>query len=131
MNGAFAPNGRHFMVEIIGNPIIENAIQHQSVRAQLGGMAAERLIDSVPWGDMSPAQRKICIRHTVSQVETEHELQQRLQADFDIYDACINWYLPEEGDQTGKEAQMLVKALGGLIAKNGALVQIMTFDDLF
>lgn len=116
------------MSKIIGNPIIEQRIRRQDLDAIL---LDSTLVDTVPWSDMSLEQRRLCIRHTVLQVDTEKELRQRLLTDFGICDAAIVWYMPEDADQYDMEVQILVRALGGLVAKNGTLVQIMTFENIF
>lgn len=118
------------MVEILGNPLFTDAANRRQVFLGLAGRAVERLVDTVPWRDMSDDQRRMCIIYTVSQVETQKELERRLESDFGITDASIDWYDPGD-DKTGLEAQMFVKALGGLVAKSGALVSIMTFDGMF
>ena len=92
---------------------------------------ADQLMSTKTYAAMTTIERKTCVRHIVSQVESKQELQERLQRDLGVGYCCISWHLSEPGDKTGDEARMLVKALGGLVAKNGALVMIMTPDDDF
>jgi hypothetical protein len=116
------------MVEILNNPTIKAAVMGQQTKIQLDSALADQLMSTKTWNDMSKNERKICIRHIVSQVESEDELRNRLQSDFDLDDVAIDWHLSKPGDKKGEEARMLVTALGGLVAKNGALVRIMTAD---
>jgi hypothetical protein len=119
------------MVEILNNPTIKAAVMSQQIKGQLGSALADQLMSTKTWNDMTKNERKICIQHVVSQVESEEELRNRLQSDFALGYVAISWHLSEPGDKTGDEARMLVTALGGLVAKNGALVMIMTADDQF
>src|SRR3569833_1408791 len=113
------------MVGILDNPVITDAIERRQELLRLAARHVEHLIDTTPWRDKSASQRKLCIAHTVSQVETKEELERRLQEDFGVY-ACIDWYLPEPSDQAGAEARAFGQAIGGLVSKNGAMVMIMT-----
>lgn len=123
--GVPTPYWRDFMVEILGNPAIESAVAHQQTLIALAARPVEYLIDTVPWKDMTPDQRKMCIVYSVSQVESQEELERRLERDFGI-SACVSWHQPDPNDRSDMEAKMLVQALGGLISKSGAMVMIMT-----
>lgn len=118
------------MVEILGNPAIKSEVARRQVLVALAAGPVEHLIDTVPWDNMTSDQRKMCIIYTVSQVESQEELERRLENDFGIY-ACIDWHQPDPNDQHDMEAKMLVQALGGLISKSGAMVMIMTHDGSF
>lgn len=117
------------MVEILNDPHIKAAVKLEGYKDKMVADLADRLMSTKTYADMSANERKTCVRHVVSQVESEQELGDRLRRDLGLDYFCINWHLSEPGDKTGEEARMLVKALGGLIAKNGALVMIMTADD--
>ena len=119
------------MVEILNNPTIKAAVMSQQMKGKLGSALADQLMSTKTWGDMNKNERKICIKHVVSQVESEQELRDRLQSDFSIGYVAINWHLSEPADKTGDETRMLVTALGGLVSKNGALVMIMMIDGQF
>jgi hypothetical protein len=119
------------MVNVLNNPDVQAAVRFEEGRTKLVSMLANRIMDIVPWDSMNANQRKVCVRHIVSEVETKEELEKRLLDDFGIDCAAIDWCQPDSADQTSMEAQMLVKALGGLVSKSGAMVSIMTFDDMF
>ena len=119
------------MVEILNDPTIQAAVMSQKIKGELGSTLTDQIMSTKIWRDMNKNERKICIKHVVSQVESKEELHKRLQSDFALGYVAINWSLSEPGDKVGEEARMLVTALGGLVAKNGALVMIMTTDDSF
>ena len=119
------------MIEILNNPMIQAAVMSEQIKGKLDSGLADQLISTKTWDEMSKNERKICVKHVVSQVESEQELRDRLRSDFGLGYVAINWHLSEPGDKTGDEARMLVAALGGLVAKNGALVMIRTADDSF
>lgn len=119
------------MTGILNNPHVRAAVAHETAKDKLVGDMAEQLMSAKVWRDMSKNERKICVRYIVSQVESEDELRERLTDELNIGYCAISWHLSGDGDKTGDEARALVKAMGGLVAKNGALVQIMTVDDMF
>ena len=119
------------MVEILNNPAIKNAVKFEQHKDGMIGKLAEVLMSTKTWHNMNADERRMCIRHIVNQAESEDDLRQRLRNELGLSCCAINWYLPAPGDKVGEEARMLVKALGGLVAKNGALVMIMTFDGSF
>ena len=55
----------------------------------------------------------------------------RLCCDLGLGRFSINWHQWEPGDKTGEEAGMLATVLGYLVAKNGALVDIVIDGDMF
>lgn len=119
------------MVEILNNPTIKNAVKFEQYKDEMIGTLTEVLMSTKTWHNMNADERRMCIRHIVNQVESKDDLQQRLRNELGLGCCAINWHLPVPGDKTDEEARMLVKALGGLVAKNGALVMIMTFDGSF
>lgn len=118
-------------MEVLTNPDIQNAVRFQGFKNQLGSQLAVALMDTKPWADMDKTERKLCVKYVVSQVESEEELHERLRTDFGLSYVAISWHLPDPDDKTGQEALMFVRALGGLVSKNGAMVMIMTMDDSF
>ena len=118
------------MVEILDNPHIRMAVALETRKDALVADLADRLLTTKAWADMTDNEWKICIRNIVTSVESEEELRERLGT-LGVGSCAIDWHLAEHGDKTGDEARMLVKALGGLVAKNGALVMIMTADEQF
>ena len=118
------------MVDILGSEAVHAAIEHERLKDEFSAEIAEQLMTDKTWVDMSTNERGVCVRFIVSQVESEEKLRERL-TELGAKYFSIQWSLSEPGDQTGQEARMLVKALGGLVAKNGALVMIMTPDEQF
>lgn len=119
------------MVDILNDPCVKAAVQFEGHKDKLIADLAEQIMSAKNWQHMTKDERKTCIRYVVSQVSSEDELRARLQSDFALGHVAINWQLSDAGDKTGDEARMLVKALGGLVSRNGALVSIMTAEDMF
>jgi hypothetical protein len=117
--------------EILNDPTIQMVVALEQHKDKMVAGIAEQLMSVKTWGNMNEKERKICVRHIVLQASSEEVLRKLLTEELGMGCCSINWYLPPDGDKTGLEAQMLVKALGGLISKNGAMVQIMTMDGMF
>ncbi len=115
-------------MEVLNNPDIKAAVRFEEVKSQLGSKLAEQLMGTKTWATMNKNERDICMKHVVSQVESEQELTDRLRADFGITYAAISWHRPDDDDKVGQEGLMFVRALGGLVSKNGAMVMVMTDD---
>lgn len=118
------------MTDILNDPTIRMAIRGQQSKDELRAKLASLLISTKTWETMTANERKVCVQHIVTEVESELELSRRLN-DLGCTDCAINWHDVDPSDKTGLEAQALVKALGGLVAKNGALVSVMTADEDF
>jgi len=118
------------MSDVLSSKAVQGAVANEQWKDEMVAGVAEWLMTNKSWVEMTKDERKACIRTSVSQVESEDELRERL-AELGVEGFIINWHLSEPGDETGQEARMLVKALGGLVAKNGALVMIMTPDEQF
>ena len=119
------------MTEILNDPHVKRAVANELVRDEVAGVIADQLMSTKTWWDMTADEHKICPRAIVSPVESEEELEGRLRADLGLKLFATHWYLPEPGDKKGDEARILVKAMGGLVSKNGALVMIRTSEDTF
>jgi hypothetical protein len=117
-------------VEILNNPTFQMAVRHEESKAGLRDQLANLLMTTKTWETMNEKERKLCVQSVVSQVSSELELSRRLN-DIGLTDCAINWSDVDPNEKTALEAQMIVKALGGLVAKNGALVSIMTVEDMF
>lgn len=116
------------MSKVLNNPYVCAAVDLEEAKDKVFSIMAKKLLQTKIWSDMTAYEKKIYLRHVVLQVESEDELNDHLIKKLDV-DFSIMWYLPDPGDQAGEEARALLKALGGLVAKNGALVQIMTYED--
>jgi len=114
--------------EILNNPDFQMAVKANDAKSGMRAQIADALISTKTWNDMDKKERKICIDHMVSESTTEAELRQRL-TEIGVGYLAIAWQEVDPNDKTSLEAQMIVKALGGPIAKNGALVMVSTMDD--
>jgi len=85
----------------------------------------------IPWSEMTTPQRYICIRGPVSEIDTQEELERRLQEDFGIYVFKLNWYVPVEDFDLSMEIKQLHILRQGLFAQNGACVTLIIDNLLF
>lgn len=118
------------MVDVLNSRAVQEAIAHEQWKDGLLSEVVESLMRNKTWAEMDAVERRACVRIIVLRAESEDDLREHL-TELGVEDFAINWHLSEPGYQIGQEAQMLVKALGGLVAKNGALVMIMTPDEKF
>lgn len=73
---------------------------------------------------MNQDELKVVIRGIVTTSTSEQEIRQRLKDEIGCSDEGIMLIVDAPGDDvTDREAVDLVKALGGLVTKNGLLVQ--------
>lgn len=114
--------------EILGNPDFQLAAKAQDAKSGLRAQIADALISTKTWSDMTKKERDLCVHHLVSESEREADLRQRL-TEIGVGYVAVSWQDVDPSDKTSLEAQMIVKALGGPIAKNGALVMVSTLDD--
>ncbi len=117
--------------DILNNPLIKAVGRLQETRLAAFGNVVEVLMASKTWSEMTSRERQLCIRHIVAQVESKDELISQLRAQLGIKEAHVSWSMPNPNDQASLEARALVKAMGGPISKNGALVMVDTIEDLF
>ncbi len=117
--------------DILNNPLIKAVGRLQETRLAAFGSVVEVLMASKTWSEMTHQERRLCIRHIVAQVESKDELISQLRAQLGIKEAHVSWSMPNPNDQASLEARALVKAMGGPISKNGALVMVDTIEDLF
>ena len=118
------------MSEVLNSPAIKAAIKFEQSKNGMRAQLASLFLSTKTWDTMSEAERKVCVHHIVSQSESELELSRRLN-EIGCIDCAIRWSEIDLNDETSLEAQALVKALGGLVAKNGSLVMVMTAEDLY
>lgn len=118
------------MIDVLNSPDVQAAVRLEKGKDALRAQLANLLTSTKTWETMNEKERKVCVQSIVSQVESELELSRRLN-EIGCTDCAINWRDVDPNDQTGLEAQALVKALGGLVSKSGALVMVMTCEDEF
>ena len=91
-----------------------------------------KLIDSIGavfvWGKsyhvMTDVEIKVAARYIITSSSSEAEVQQRLRDELSYpYRVALHTTIPE--DATGREARELVRVLGGLVMKNGAMAMAM------
>ena len=114
--------------DILGNPAIQMAARANDSKARMRAQIADAIISTKTWGDMNKKERKLCIDYAVSQSVNETELRVHL-TEMDVGYVAIDWHDTDPNDKVALEAQMLIQALGGTTAKNGALVSVSTMDD--
>lgn len=121
------------MVNVLGNEMIQEAVESERIRNAFVVEVLEPLIMCLKsWEDMDSGERQACVRAAVLASESEGELLENLDIlGMGKEDFSVSWHLSDPGDQTGDEARMLVRALGGLVSKNGALVMIRTAEEEF
>lgn len=90
------------------------------------------LIDSVgadvvrgkSYRNMNDAELKIAAKHIITSSSSEAEVHERLRNELDYpYRISLHTNIPD--DKTGREARELVRGLGGLVMKNGAMAMAM------
>jgi hypothetical protein len=76
------------------------------------------------YSDMTDEEIKAAARNIVRTSSSEAEIQQRIRDEIGYpYGVSLCIHMPD--DSTGREARELVRSLGGLVTKNGAMVMGM------
>ena len=79
-----------------------------------------------PFDSMKPVEVEIVLRHIVATSSSEEEILKRIKGELGCpYTPSLSFKQPK--DRVEREACELVKALGGLITKNGAMVMMTIF----
>ena len=116
--------------EILNNPAFQRLSQAEELKNKMRAGIAQQLIASKKLSAMKLTEREVCIRYIVGESTSEVELRNRLcELGLEYFD--VFWSDVNPTDKTSLEAQMIVKALGGLIAKTGAMVNVTTVDEVF
>ena len=92
-------------------------------RSDLGGLLVGRLT----YDKMSSEMLKAAVRNIITMSFSEEEVQRRVQQEL-RYPGEIFLCSDLPTDATGREARELVRGLGGLIMKNGAMAMAMLWD---
>ena len=114
--------------DILNNPTFQMAAKAQEMKGVMRAQIADVLISTKVWGNMTKQERKLCIDYLIGESESEDDLRRRL-AEIGTGYVAVNWQNVDAANKTSLEAQMLVRALGGPIANNGAMVIVNTMDD--
>lgn len=122
--------GRNPSMPFLGesNPIKALALATSVIeRVELGKMVAEIgaiITRKKSYYEMDDVEIKAAVRHIISSSSSEAEVEKRLRDEIDYpYDIAMYTTIPD--DATGREARELVRGLGGLVMKNGAMVMAM------
>lgn len=103
----------------LANSVIR-AAQHTKLINSIGADVVRRK----SYHDMSDVEIKVAAKHIISSSSSEAEVQQRLRDELDYpYSIALHTTIPD--DVTGREARELVRGLGGLVMKNGAMAMAM------
>ena len=122
--------GRNPSMSFVGerNPRKALSLANSVIRAA----QRTKLIDSIgavvvrrkSYHDMTDVELKVAARHIISSSSSEGEVQQRLHDELGYpYSIALHTSIPD--DATGREARELVRGLGGLVMKNGAMAMAM------
>ncbi|MCA9354298.1 MAG: hypothetical protein KC877_02135 [Candidatus Kaiserbacteria bacterium] len=115
------------MVDVLNSPAVNGAIEHYEMIDQVVDAVVPHLLETKGWYEMDETEREASLRYLVGQANSEESLRQSL-SELGVYDYMLSWSDVDPNNKTSLEAQALVKALGGLVAKNGALVNIHFWD---
>ncbi|MFA5124793.1 MAG: hypothetical protein WC473_03140 [Patescibacteria group bacterium] len=79
-----------------------------------------KIVESKTYDNMTDAEIKIAVRSIISSSSSEEEVKQRVRDELGCpYGICLSTDVPT--DVVGREARELVRGLGGLVMKNGAM----------
>ena len=91
---------------------------------------ADRLMATAKWPHMTHSERTVCVRRIINQVHTKAEFEQALRV-IGCFDHVVGWRDVDPNEEQVVEARMLAQALGMLISKTGAMVTLMTAEEMF
>jgi hypothetical protein len=119
--------GGNKMVDVLDSSAVKGAIRHYKMVDQVVDAVVPHLLQEKNWFEMNKTEREASLRYLVGQAESEESLRQSL-SEVGVDDYMLSWSDVDPNDKTSLEAQALVKALGGLVAKSGALVSVDFWD---
>lgn len=96
------------------------AARHTKLVNSVGAVVVQRK----SYNNMTDAEIKVSARHIITSSSSEEEVQQRLRDELGYpYGVALHTTIPS--DATGRQARELVRGLGGLVMKNGAMAMAM------
>jgi hypothetical protein len=96
------------------------AAQHAKLINSIGAF----VVSHKSYSDMTDAEIEVAARHIISSSSSEAEVLRRLRDELGYpYSIALHTTIPD--DTTGREARELVRGLGGLVMRNGAMVMVM------
>ncbi len=95
--------------------------KHADFIGQLGELVARHK----SYDEMTDVEIEVAARHIISSSSSEAEVQQRLRDElgYPYGDIALRTTIPD--DATGREVRELVRGLGGLVMKSGAMAMAM------
>jgi len=107
--------------------VLANAVASgDRMRRGLAEMATVALLQNRKkrYDDMTDSEIKAAARHIITSSSSEAEVEQRLRDELEYpYSIALHTTVPDDSD--GREARALVRALGGLVMKSGAMAMVM------
>lgn len=104
---------------LLANSVICVAQQHKLIDS-IGAV----MIQHKSYDDMTDAEIEVATRFIITSSSSEAEVHQRLREELGYpYSVALNTSIPV--DAIGMEARELVRGLGGLVMKNGAMAMAM------
>lgn len=97
-----------------------NGAKHGELKSTLGAMVAK--VRS--YSQMTDLEFKAAVRNIITSSSSEEEVQRRVREELN-YPYTIALHTSVPNDATGREARELVRGLGGMVMKNGAMVMAM------
>lgn len=94
-------------------------------QADLFGQLGKLVMRHKRFNEMNDVEIEAAVRHIVTSSSSEAEVRQRLRDElgYPYSDVCLRTLIP--GDATGREMRELVRGLGGLVMKNGAMAMVI------
>ena len=111
------------MVDVLNNSAVNGAIKRYEMIDEVVDAVVPHILQEKGWDEMNETEQKASLRYLVGQADSEESLQHSL-SELGVEGYMLSWSDVDPDDKTSLEAQALVKALGGLVAKNGALVNV-------
>ncbi|MFH0857159.1 MAG: hypothetical protein V1848_00215 [Candidatus Magasanikbacteria bacterium] len=103
----------------LANSVIR-AARHTKLIDSIGAVVVRRK----SYDEMTDAEIRIAVRHIIISSSSEDEVQQRLRDELGYVDGIVlDTLVPV--DATGREARELVRGLGGMVMRNGAMASAM------
>jgi hypothetical protein len=122
--------GRNPSMSFVGerNPrkalAVAMAVIQQAQRTELVNEVAGTVLKGKSYWEMTDAEFKLAVRRIICDSSSEEEVERRLREELEYLEGiCLHADIPE--DATGREARELVRGLGGLVMKNGAMAMAM------
>ncbi len=103
---------------------LATAVVIGDLRAKMADAHAAGFAKGKRYDDMTDAEIKAAARNIVRSSSSKDEIQRRIRDELG-YPYSVSLCIEEPKDATGREARELVRGLGGLVTKNGAMVMGM------